>query len=55
MIFSNDGYVTIEDNKIIYKNKCTSFSETLVNIALRYDESCYCLASEVPQLKKQIF
>lgn len=55
MIFSNDGYVTIGDNGIIHENKCTSFSGTLVNIALRCDESYYCLASEVPQLRKQIF
>lgn len=32
-----------------------AFSGTLVNIAFRCDESYYCLASEVPQLRKRIF
>lgn len=55
MIFSNDGYVVIGDNGVRYKNICTSFSGTLINISLKCDESYYCLASEVPPLKKRIF
>jgi hypothetical protein len=55
MIFSNDGYVNISDNGTIYENVCTNFSGTLVNIAFRCDERYYCLASEVPQLKRRIF
>ncbi|MEH1792320.1 MULTISPECIES: hypothetical protein [unclassified Nostoc] len=53
-IFSNDGYVNIGDN-IIYENKCTNFKGTLINIALRCDESYYCLATEAHQLKKRLF
>ena len=52
MIFSNDGYVDIGDNGVKYENICTNFSGTLVNIDFRCDEKYYCLASEVPQLKK---
>ncbi len=52
MIFSNDSYVNIRDNGIKYENICTNFSGTLVNIAFRCDEKYYCLASEVPKLKK---
>lgn len=54
-IFSNDGYVNISDNGVNYENICTNFSGTLINIAFRCDESYYCLASEVPQLKKPLF
>jgi hypothetical protein len=46
-IFSGDGSATIEDNGITYKDKCTRFSGTLVNISLLCDESYYCLSSEV--------
>lgn len=53
-IFSNDGYVNIDDN-IINKNKCTNLRGTLINIAIRCDESCYCLATEAHQLKKRLF
>ena len=53
-IFSNDGYVNISDN-IIYENRCTSFCGTLINIALKCDESYYCLASEAHQLQKRLF
>lgn len=52
MIYSNDGYVNIGDNEVRYENICTNFSGTLVNIAFRCDEKYYCLASEVPKLKK---
>lgn len=52
MIFSNDSYVNIGDNGVKYENVCTNFSGTLVNIAFRCDEKYYCLASEVPKLKK---
>ncbi|WP_313707507.1 ATP-binding protein [Planktothrix agardhii] len=52
MIFSNDSYVNIGDNGVRYENICTNFSGTLVNIAFRCDEKYYCLASEVPKLKK---
>lgn len=52
MIFSNDSYVNIGDNGVKYKNVCTNFLGTLVNIAFRCDEKYYCLASEVPKLKK---
>jgi hypothetical protein len=52
MIFSSDSYVNIGDNGIEYENICTKFSGTLVNIAFRCDEQYYCLASEVPKLKK---
>lgn len=55
MIFSNDGYVTIGDNGVIYKNKDINFSGTLVNIALRCDEQYYCLASEVPSIDEPLF
>lgn len=54
-IFSNDGYVNIGDNGITYQNKCTIFRGTLINIALKCDESYYCLASEVHQLKRRLF
>lgn len=53
-IFSNDGYVNIGDN-IIYENNCTNFRGTLINIALKCDESHYCLASEVDQPRKPLF
>ena len=52
MIFSNDSYVNIGDNGVRYENICTNFLGTLVNIAFRCDEKYYCLASEVPKLKK---
>ena len=55
IIFSNDGYVEIDDNGVRYENKCTNFSGTLVNIALCCDESYYCLASEVSSFEKQWF
>ena len=55
MIFSNDGYVAIGDNRVRYENICTNFSGTLVNITFQCNESYYCLASEVPQLKKRMF
>lgn len=54
-IFSNDGYVNISDNGVDYKNINTNFAGTLINIALRCDESYYCLASEICQDKKQLF
>lgn len=46
-IFSNDGYVKIEDNKVIYKKQKINFSGTLINITIRCDESYYCLDSEI--------
>jgi hypothetical protein len=55
MIFSNDGYVVIGDNEIRYENKSTNFSGTLINIALKCDESHYCLASEVPEFDRLMF
>ena len=55
MIFSNDGYVTIDDNGVRYENKDINFSGTLVNIALRCDEQYYCLASEVPLIEEPLF
>jgi hypothetical protein len=48
-IFSGDGSAIIEENGVQYKDKCTKFSGTLVNIALWCDEDYYCLPSEVPQ------
>lgn len=53
-IFSNDGYVNVSDN-IMYENRCTSFRGTLIDIALKCDESYYCLASEAHQFKKRLF
>ncbi len=44
----------VGDN-MIYENKGTNFSGTLINIALRCDESYYCLATEAHQLKKRLF
>jgi hypothetical protein len=48
-IFSGDGYAIIEDNGVKYKDKCTKFSGTLVNIALWCNEDYYCLPSEAAQ------
>jgi hypothetical protein len=48
-IFSGDASAIIEDNRIDYKDKCTRFSGTLVNISLRCNEQYYCLPSEVAQ------
>lgn len=45
-IFSNDGCISIDDNGVRPENKRINFTGTLVNIALRCDESYYCLASE---------
>jgi anti-sigma regulatory factor (Ser/Thr protein kinase) len=55
MIFSNDGYVAIDDNGIRYENKDINFSGTLVNIALRCDQRYYCLASEAPSIDEPLF
>ena len=46
-IFSNDGYVKIEDNKVIYKKQKINFSGTLIKITIRCDELYYCLDSEI--------
>ena len=46
-IFSNDGYVKIEDNKAIYKKQKINFLGTLINITIRCDELYYCLDSEI--------
>jgi hypothetical protein len=54
-IFSNDGYVNIKDNKVIYEKRtilhgrgyANDFQGTIINIAFKCDESSYCLASEV--------
>jgi len=45
-IFSNDSYVKIEDNKVIYKKQTINFSGTFINISLKCNEDYYCLASE---------
>jgi len=55
MIFSNNGYVAIDDNGMRYENKDINFSGTLVNIALRCDEQYYCLLSEVPLIEEPLF
>lgn len=44
----------IGDN-MICENKDTNLGRTLINIALRCDESYYCLATEAHQLKKRLF
>jgi hypothetical protein len=54
-IFSNDGYVSIKDNKITYENRTINFGGTLINIAFKCDESYYCLTSEVQDTDKQWF
>jgi hypothetical protein len=54
-IFSGDGYAIIEDNERKYEDKCTSFSGTLVNIALWCDEGYYCLPSEAAQEARSWF
>ena len=54
-IFSNDGYVNIKDNKIIYEKRIIDFQGTLINIAFKCDESFYCLASEVNSGVKKRF
>ncbi|MEL6492744.1 MAG: ATP-binding protein [Cyanobacteria bacterium J06621_3] len=45
-IFSNDSCVTIDNNGVNYKNTGINFSGTLVDIAIKCDESYYCLDSE---------
>jgi hypothetical protein len=45
-IFSNEGYVNIKDNEVISKIRSVNFKGTLINIALKCDESYYRLASE---------
>lgn len=54
-IFSNDAWVTIDDNGVIYENRAINFSGTLVNIALKCDEQYYCLASEFPSIEEPLF
>ena len=48
-IFSNDVYVKIADNKVIYKKQKVNFSGTLVNITLKCSEAHYCLTSELSE------
>jgi hypothetical protein len=45
-IFSNDSYVKITDNKVIYKKQTINFSGTFINITLKCNEAYYCFASE---------
>jgi hypothetical protein len=45
-IFSNEGYVNIKDNKVKSEIRSINFKGTLINIALKCDESYYQLASE---------
>jgi hypothetical protein len=45
-IFSNEGYVNIKDDKVISEIRSVNFEGTLINIALKCDESYYQLASE---------
>jgi hypothetical protein len=45
-IFSNKGYVNIKDNEVISEIRSVNFKGTLINIALKCDESYYRLASE---------
>jgi len=45
-IFSNEVYVKIADNKVIYKKQKINFSGTFINITLKCNEDYYCLASE---------
>lgn len=54
-IFSNDGYVNIKDNKVIYEKRTIDFQGTLINIAFKCDESFYCLPSEVNSGVKKRF
>jgi hypothetical protein len=54
-IFSNDGYVNIKDNEVRYETREIDFGGTLINIAFKYDESYYCLASEVQDTNEQWF
>ncbi|WP_375453014.1 hypothetical protein, partial [uncultured Nostoc sp.] len=54
IIFAYRNLLSGYDN-IIYENKRTNFRGTLINIAIRCDESCYCLATEAHQLKKRLF
>lgn len=54
-IFSNDGYVNIKDNKVISEIRSINFRGTLVNIALKCDESYYHLPLEVPGINRSWF
>jgi hypothetical protein len=54
-VFSGDGCAIIKDNEGRYKDKCTSFQGTLVNIVLLCDEFYYCLPSEVSQKGRSWF
>jgi hypothetical protein len=40
-IFSNEGYVNIKDNEVISEIRSVNFKGTLINIALKCDESYY--------------
>jgi anti-sigma regulatory factor (Ser/Thr protein kinase) len=55
MVFSNDGYVSIDDNGIKYHDRSINFPGTLIDIALRCDEKYYCLSSEVPSIEGPLF
>lgn len=54
-LYTHDGRVMVNDNGARYENLYTSFSGTLVNIALRCDEHYYCLESEVPSRQEPLF
>jgi anti-anti-sigma regulatory factor/anti-sigma regulatory factor (Ser/Thr protein kinase) len=54
-IFSNDSYVNMKDNKIIYEKKDIDFQGTLINIAFKCDESCYDLGADRQSTNRQWF
>ena len=54
-IFSNDGYVSIDDTGVRYENRYTEFTGTLVNIVFQCDESYYCLMSETDSSREPWF
>lgn len=54
-LYTHDVCVMVDDNGARYENLHTSFSGTLVNIALRCDEQYYCLASEASVAEEPLF
>jgi hypothetical protein len=45
-IFSNEGYIKIKSNEVRSELRSINFGGTLINIALKCDESYYYLASK---------
>ena len=54
-LFSNDGYMRIDRDKIKYETQAVNFSGAFLDIAFQCDEAYYCLESEVPSEQKSWF